>query len=92
MLNSFKLPKSLWMKALKTTVYILNQVPTKAIPEMSFELWKILKLSLLHIRVWECPSEVKVYNLQKKEKRDLRSISEYFVGYAKSTKWYIFTV
>ena len=38
MLNNSKLPRFLWTKALKTTVYILNQVPTKAVPKMPFEL------------------------------------------------------
>ena len=38
MLNSSKLPKSLWTEALKTTVYILNRVPTKAILKTPFEL------------------------------------------------------
>jgi len=46
MLNSSNLPKSLWTEALKTTVYILNRVPTKAVPKMPFELWKGWKPSL----------------------------------------------
>ena len=37
MLSSSKLPKSLWIEALKTTVYILNRVPTKAIAKTPFE-------------------------------------------------------
>ena len=32
MLNNFDLPKFLWIDALKTTMYILNRVPTKAVP------------------------------------------------------------
>ncbi|WJZ87796.1 hypothetical protein VitviT2T_007148 [Vitis vinifera] len=40
MLSSSKLPKFLWTEALKMTVYILNQVPTKAVPKTPFELWK----------------------------------------------------
>ena len=51
MLASSKLPKSLWTKALKTTVYILNWVLTKAIEKMPFELFKSWKPSLRHMRV-----------------------------------------
>jgi transposase InsO family protein len=38
MLSSSNLSKSLWAEALKTTMYILNRVPTKAIPKTPFEL------------------------------------------------------
>ena len=57
-----KLPESLWTEALKTTVYILNRVPTKVVPKTPFELWQGWKPSLQHIRVWGCPSELRVYN------------------------------
>ncbi|KAL6315561.1 hypothetical protein AAG906_000865 [Vitis piasezkii] len=40
MCSNSKLPESLWTEALKTTVYILNQVPTKVVPKTPFELWK----------------------------------------------------
>ncbi|KAL4325263.1 hypothetical protein GQ457_11G002710 [Hibiscus cannabinus] len=40
MLSGSKLPKSLWVEALKMVVYILNRVPTKAIPKTPFELFK----------------------------------------------------
>ena len=62
MLSSSKLPKSLWTEALKTVVYILNRVPTKAIPNMLFELCKGWKLSLQHVRIWDFQSKVRVYN------------------------------
>jgi len=79
MLSSSKLPKSLWVKALKTIVYILNRVPIKVIPKTPFELLKGWKPSLQHMRVWGCPSEVRIYNPQEK-KLDPRTISEYFIG------------
>ncbi|RVX15691.1 Retrovirus-related Pol polyprotein from transposon TNT 1-94 [Vitis vinifera] len=44
MLSSSKLPKFLWTEALKTAVYILNRVPTKAVLKMPFELLKEKKL------------------------------------------------
>ena len=40
MLSNSKLPRSLWNEALKRVVYILNRVPTKAVPKTPFELWK----------------------------------------------------
>jgi hypothetical protein len=38
MLNNSKLPISLWRDALKTAVYILNRVPTKAVSKTPFEI------------------------------------------------------
>ncbi|KAL4342158.1 hypothetical protein GQ457_08G026470 [Hibiscus cannabinus] len=89
MLSGSKLPKSLWVEALKTAVYILNRVPTKAVPKTPFELLKGWKPSLRHIRVWGCPSEVRIYNAQEK-KLDPRTISGYFIGYAEKSKGYRF--
>ena len=56
MLSNSNLPKNLWTEALKTAAYILNRVPTKAVPKTPFELWKGWKPSLRHMRVWGCPS------------------------------------
>ena len=91
MLSNSKLPKFLWTEALKTVVYILIRVPTKAIPKMPFELWKDWKPSLQHMRVWECSSEMRIYNPQEK-KLDPRTISGYFIGYAESLRGIDFTV
>ena len=89
MLSSSKLPKSLWTKNLKMAAYILNRVQTKAIPNTPFKFSKCWKLSLHHIHVCGCPYEVRVYNPQEK-KLDLRTISGYFIGYAKRSKGYRF--
>lgn len=83
------LPKSLCTEALNMEVYILNRVPTKAVPKTPFELWKGWKPSLRHMRFWGCPSEVRIYNPQEK-KLDPRTISGYFIGYAERSKGYIF--
>jgi len=45
------LPESLWGKTLKTTTYILNKVPTKAVVETPYELWVGRKRSLKHFHV-----------------------------------------
>ncbi|KAL0403765.1 UNVERIFIED_CONTAM: putative mitochondrial protein [Sesamum radiatum] len=89
MMASSKLPKFLWIEALKMAVYILNRVPTKAVSKTPFELFKGWKLSFRHVRIWGCPSEVRVYNPQEK-KLDLKTISGYFVGYAERSKRYRF--
>ena len=89
MLSSSKLPRSFWTEALKMFMYILNRVPSKVVPKTPFELFKGWKSNLCHIRVWGCPFEVKVYNLQEK-KLDPRAISRYFIGYAKKSKGYRF--
>jgi len=89
MLSNSNLPKSLWNEALKTVVYILNRVPSKVVPKTPFELFKGWEPSLRNIRVWGCPFEVRIYNPQEK-KLDLRTISGYFIGYAKRSKGYRF--
>ena len=89
MLSSLKLPRFLLTEAFKTTTYVLNQVPTKVVPKTPFELFKCWKSSLCHIRVWGCPSEVRVYNPQEK-KLNPRTISGYFIGYAERSKGYRF--
>ena len=40
MRSNTKLPQYLWFEALKTSVYILNRVPTKVVPKTPFELFK----------------------------------------------------
>ena len=87
MRSNSKLLEYLW--AFKTIVYILNGVPTKFFPKTPFELWKGWKSSLQHIRIWGCPSEVRVYNPQEK-KLDLRTISVYFIEDAERSKGYRF--
>ena len=62
MRSNKKLPQYLWSEDLKTAVYILNRVPTKAVLKTPFELFKGWKPSLRHIRFWGCPSEVRIYN------------------------------
>ncbi|CAJ2650871.1 unnamed protein product [Trifolium pratense] len=42
MVRNSNLPKSLWNEALKTGVYILNRVPSKAVPKTPFESFKEL--------------------------------------------------
>nr|KYP66638.1 Retrovirus-related Pol polyprotein from transposon TNT 1-94 [Cajanus cajan] len=93
MLSNSSLPISLWTYALKTAMYLLNRVPSKAVPntpfELPFELWTGRKPSLRHLHVWGCPAEIRFYNPQEK-KLDARTISGYFIGYPEKSKGYRF--
>ena len=62
MRSNVKLPQFLWIDAHKMDAYKLNRVPTKAVSMIPFELFKGWKSSLRHIRIWGCPSEVRIYN------------------------------
>ena len=48
MISHSSLPNSLWSEALKTAVYILNRVPSKAVNKTSYELWTGKKPSIRH--------------------------------------------
>ena len=89
MMSYFSVPISLWGEALKTAMYILNRVPSKAVPKTPFELWTGRKPSLRHIHIWGCPAEARIYNPHEK-KLDSRTISGYFIGYPDKSKGYRF--
>ena len=88
-MSNSSLPVSLWMHALKTAMYLLNRVPSKAVPKTPFELWTGRKPSLRHLNVWGCPAEVKIYNPHEK-KLDSRTTSGFFIGYPEKSKGYRF--
>ena len=67
MLVNSSLPDYLWEKTLRTTTYILNQVPSKSVPKTPFELWSGRKPNLHHFRAWSCKAEVQIYNPQIKK-------------------------
>ena len=49
------LPKTLWAKAVRTTVYLLNRSPTKAIQDKTpVEAWSRRKPLVKHLRVFGC--------------------------------------
>jgi len=39
MMSYSTLPLGFWMEALKTTIHILNRVPSKSVPKTRYELW-----------------------------------------------------
>ena len=89
MINHSSLPESLWGEALKTAVYILNRVPTKAVTKTPYELWTGKKPSIRHLHVWGCPAEARAYKPHEK-KLDSRTVSCYFVGYAERSRGFKF--
>jgi len=89
MISHSTLPESLWGEALKTAVYILNRVPSKAVNKTSYELWTNKRLNLKHLHIWGCPAEARPYKSHVR-KLDLRTISRYFVGYEERSRGYKF--
>ena len=74
MLNNFSLAISLWMEALKTTIYLLNRISSKLVPKTPFELCTRRKSSLRYLHVWDYPVEARIYNPHEK-KLKFRTIS-----------------
>ena len=72
---------------MKTTIHILNRVPSKVVPKTPFEIWYGWKPSLRHLRKWGCLVEVRIYNLNI-GKLDSRTTSGYFIGYPNNSKGY----
>ena len=89
MISHSTLPTSLWVKALKTVVYILNGVPTKATDKTLYEIWTSKKPSLKHLHIWGCLTKARPYKPNEK-KLDSRTINCYFIGYSERSKGYKF--
>ena len=70
-------------------MYLLNRVPSKAVPNTHFELWTNKTHSIRHLHVWGCQAEIRIYNPQE-IKLDARTISGYFIGYPEKSKGYMF--
>ena len=89
MISNSTLPLFLWSEALKTALYILNRVPSKAVPKTPYEMWTGRKPSVNHFHTWGCHAEAKVYNPQIK-KLEPRTTSCFFVGYPERGKGFKF--
>ena len=70
----------------KNSMYLLNMVPSKAIPKTPFEPWKP---GLRHLHVWSCSTELRIYNPHEK-KLDSRTTSGFFINYLEKSKRYRF--
>ncbi|KAL6338645.1 hypothetical protein AAG906_021462 [Vitis piasezkii] len=89
MISHSTLPESLWGKAIKTAVYILNRVPSKVVAKTPYELWTSKKPSIKHLHVWGCPAEARPYKPNEK-KLDSRTMSCYFEGYSERSRGFKF--
>ena len=89
MISYSTLSISLWMEALKTTIHILNRVPSKSVPKTPYELCTGKEPSLNYLRVWGCSAEAKVFN-PNIGKLDSQKVCCHFIGYPKKSKCYRF--
>ena len=89
MVSNTNFPEYFWSEALKMAAYILSWAPRKVVPNTPFELWTGRKLSLVHLCIWGCPSEIRIYS-PKVRKWDLRIVSGLFIGYPERSKGYKF--
>ena len=62
MLPNSSLLEFLLRDALKTAVYILNQVSSKSIPKAPYELMYKKRAGLRHFHIYDCNIEVKPYS------------------------------
>jgi len=62
MLSHSSLLGFIWGDALRTVVYILNQVHSKCVLKTPYEILTGKKPSLKHFHVWGCKVEVRPYN------------------------------
>lgn len=88
MMHEKGLPKSFWVEAVYTTVYLINRCPTKTVwNETPIEAWSERKPSVKHLKVFgyvcyaQIPKEIK-------SKLDETSEKCIFVGYSSKSKGY----
>jgi hypothetical protein len=77
------------MEALKTTVHIINRVPSKSVHKILYELWTGRKHTLNYLHVWGCPAEAKLFN-PNIGKLDPKTASYYFIEYPDKLKGFYF--
>ena len=70
-------------EVLKTAVYILNRVPTKAAVKTPYDYELLIgrEPSLKHFHIWGCLAEARPYRPYEK-KLDSKTVSNYFIGYS----------
>jgi hypothetical protein len=88
MISHSTLPINLWIEELKTVAHILNRVTSK-LSKTPYELWIERKDSLNYLHVWDCTTELKIFNPNIK-KLESKTISCHFFGYSEKPKGYHF--
>jgi transposase InsO family protein len=88
LLKAMKVPMIFWGEAVRTTVYLLNRSPTKALESRTpFEAWHGKTPKVNHLRVFGCLAHVKQLGPGINKLLD-RSKSMVFIGYESGTKGY----
>ena len=87
MMSRTTLPKSFWGFALETASLIINNVPSKSVSKIPYELWTGRRSNLNYLRAWGCAAWVKLHDPTKLEPRSQRCI---FIGYPKDSFGYCF--
>ena len=88
MMKGKNFPKSFWVEACNTTVYILNRSYTKAVKGMTpLQAFSGKKPSTAHLRIFGCECFVHVPNANK-TKWDPKSSKCIFLGYSEEEKGY----
>ena len=80
MMSTAELPLSFWGYALESAAHILNNVPSKSVPQIPYELWKGKKPHLKVFKIWGCSAYVK---RQQPDKLEARPVLCKFIGYPK---------
>lgn len=83
-----KLPSTMWAEAVRHSVYILNQLPTRALSDQTpYEAWMESKSDIGHIKVFGCVAHMKIPSnkVSKLEDRSLKIIN---LGKEPGTKAY----
>ena len=88
-MSNSSLPKSLWMNTLKTSMYLLNVVPSKVVCKNPFKLQTNKKLNLRHLHVQCFLTEAREYNLCENQ-LDSQIVNGYFIGNPEKSKGNIF--
>jgi hypothetical protein len=90
LLKSMKVPSMFWDEAMRTTVYLLNRSPIKALDSKTpYEAWHGKKSRVNHLRIFGCVSHVKSLGPGINKLAD-RSSKMVFIGYESGTKGYRF--
>ncbi len=88
MIRAQGLDLEFWGNAVKTTIYIKNQCPTKALESKTPQEAQIgRKLDVSHLKVFGCKAFAHIPN-EKRSKLESKSMPCVFLGYYEGTKAY----
>nr|GEX60086.1 zinc finger, CCHC-type [Tanacetum cinerariifolium] len=89
MMKATSMPQNFWAEAVKHAIYILNNVPTKALEDITpYEAIKQRKSNLGNLRIFGCIAYAKIPS-QHLTKLDDRSIKMVYLGNEPGSKAYL---